>query len=82
MFRLGSSRTVVKPMRNGPGAAWRDFDVAVVGGGINGCGIAREAAGRDSLSEREALWRMAPHIIRPLRTNTTAAACSRTPIAA
>jgi glycerol-3-phosphate dehydrogenase len=94
-------------MRIGPGAAWRDFDVAVVGGGINGCGIAREAAGRgfsvflserddlasgtssastklihgglryleqyefrlvrESLSEREILWRMAPHIIRPLR---------------
>ena len=94
-------------MRIGPGAAWRDFDVAVVGGGINGCGIAREAAGRgfsvflcerddlasgtssastklihgglrypsstssalvrQSLSEREILGRMAPHIIRPLR---------------
>lgn len=83
------------------------FDVAVVGGGINGCGIARDAAGRglsvalieqddlasgtssastkmihgglrylehyafrlvrESLLEREALMRIAPHITRPLR---------------
>ncbi len=83
------------------------FDIAVIGGGINGCGIAREAAGRslsvllvekddlasgtssastklihgglrylehyefrlvrESLMEREVLWAMAPHIIRPLR---------------
>jgi glycerol-3-phosphate dehydrogenase len=85
----------------------RSFDLAIIGGGINGCGIAREAAGRrlsvflceqddlasgtssastklihgglrylehyelrlvrESLREREGLWRMAPHIIRPLR---------------
>jgi glycerol-3-phosphate dehydrogenase len=83
------------------------FDIAVIGGGINGCGIARDAAGRglsvylcerddlasgtssastklihgglryleyyefrlvrESLMEREVLWRAAPHIIRPLR---------------
>ena len=82
-------------------------DIAVIGGGVNGCGIARDAAGRglnvlllerddlasgtssastklvhgglrylehyafrlvrESLSEREVLWAMAPHIIRPLR---------------
>jgi glycerol-3-phosphate dehydrogenase len=84
-----------------------DFDIFIVGGGINGCGIARDAAGRgyavglcdkgdlasgtsswstklihgglrylehfefrlvrESLREREVLWRMAPHIIWPLR---------------
>ncbi len=83
------------------------FDVAIVGGGINGCGFARDAAGRgwsvilcekgdlaagtsswstklihgglrylenyefrlvrEALSEREVLWSIAPHIIRPLR---------------
>src|SRR3954470_14131074 len=83
------------------------FDIAVVGGGINGCGIARDAAGRglsvylceqndlasgtssaatklihgglryleyyefrlvrEALMERETLWRIAPHIIWPLR---------------
>jgi len=83
------------------------FDVAIVGGGINGCGIARDAAGRgwsvflcekgdlasatssastklihgglryleyyqfrlvrEALLERETLWRIAPHIIWPLR---------------
>lgn len=83
------------------------FDLAIVGGGINGCGIARDAAGRgarvllleqgdlasgtssastklihgglrylehyefglvrESLKERERLWRIAPHIISPLR---------------
>ena len=82
-------------------------DVFVIGGGINGCGIARDAAGRgysvylaemndlasgtssastklihgglrylefyefrlvrESLMEREVLWRMAPHIIHPMR---------------
>lgn len=84
-----------------------DVDVLVIGGGINGCGIARDAVGRgysvllaeqndlasgtsswstklihgglrylehyefrlvrEALQEREVLWRMAPHIIRPLR---------------
>ncbi|MEZ5537678.1 MAG: glycerol-3-phosphate dehydrogenase [Thiolinea sp.] len=83
------------------------YDIAIIGGGINGCGIARDAAGRglkillteqgdlaqgtssastklihgglrylehyefrlvrESLTEREVLWRMAPHIIWPMR---------------
>lgn len=83
------------------------FDLFIIGGGINGCGIARDAAGRGlsvclaeqgdlasgtssgstklihgglryleyyefalvrkALMEREVLWRMAPHIIKPLR---------------
>src|SRR5438105_2936608 len=83
------------------------FDLAIIGGGINGCGIARDAAGRglsvylcemgdlasgtssrstklihgglryleqydfrlvrEALAEREVLWRIAPHIVRPLR---------------
>ena len=85
----------------------RMFDLAIIGGGINGCGIARDAAGRgnsvflcemndlasgtsswstklvhgglryleyyefrlvrEALIEREILWQIAPHIIRPLR---------------
>lgn len=83
------------------------YDLAVIGGGVNGAGIARDAAGRgakvlllergdlatgtssnstklihgglrylehyefalvrESLSEREVLWGIAPHIIWPLR---------------
>jgi len=83
------------------------FDVAVVGGGVNGCGIARDAAVRgasvilfeqsdlasgtsssstklihgglrylehyefrlvrEALMEREVLWKIAPHIVWPLR---------------
>ena len=83
------------------------FDVAIVGGGVNGCGIARDAAGRgasvilfeqndlaggtsststklihgglryleyyefrlvrEALMEREVLWKIAPHIVWPLR---------------
>lgn len=83
------------------------FDVAIIGGGVNGCGIARDAAGRgasvvlfeqgdlagatssastklihgglrylehyefrlvrEALTEREVIWRAAPHIVRPLR---------------
>ncbi len=82
-------------------------DIFIIGGGINGCGIARDAVGRgysvflaemndlasgtsswstklihgglryleyyefrlvrEALMEREVLWAMAPHIIRPLR---------------
>lgn len=85
----------------------RSFDLAVIGGGINGCGIARDAVGRgasvvliergdlaqgtssastklihgglrylehyefalvrEALTERERLWAIAPHIIRPMR---------------
>lgn len=83
------------------------YDVFIIGGGINGCGIARDAAGRgysvglaemndlasgtsswstklihgglrylehyefrlvrEALMEREVLWGIAPHIVRPLR---------------
>ncbi|HEV3043798.1 MAG TPA: glycerol-3-phosphate dehydrogenase [Roseiarcus sp.] len=83
------------------------YDLAIIGGGINGCGIARDAAGRglkvylcekedlasgtssastklihgglryleyfefrlvrEALMEREILWRIAPHVIWPLR---------------
>src|SRR5438128_10783613 len=83
------------------------YDVVIIGGGINGAGIARDAAGRglrvllveqddlashtsswstklvhgglryleyyefrlvaEALAEREVLWQIAPHIIRPLR---------------
>ncbi len=82
-------------------------DLAIIGGGINGCGIARDAVGRgysvwlceqgdlggatssastkllhgglrylehyefrlvrEALIERERLWSIAPHIVRPLR---------------
>jgi len=89
------------------GTALPLYDVAIVGGGINGCGIARDAVGRgwsvflcdkgdlagatssaasklihgglryleyyqfrlvrEALLERETLWRIAPHIIWPLR---------------
>ncbi|XUM19606.1 glycerol-3-phosphate dehydrogenase [Bradyrhizobium oligotrophicum S58] len=85
----------------------RIYDLAIIGGGVNGCGIARDAAGRgnsvflcemndlasgtsswstklvhgglryleyyefrlvrEALIEREVLWQIAPHIIRPLR---------------
>src|SRR6201992_1457190 len=85
----------------------RIFDLAIIGGGVNGCGIARDAVGRghsvflcemhdlasgtsswstklvhgglryleyyefrlvrEALIEREKLWHIAPHIIRPLR---------------
>jgi glycerol-3-phosphate dehydrogenase len=84
-----------------------EYDIFVIGGGVNGCGIARDAAGRgfsvglaemgdlasgtssaatklihgglryleqyefrlvrESLLERETLWKSAPHIIWPLR---------------
>jgi len=85
----------------------RVVDLVVIGGGVNGCGVARDAAGRglsvvlcemndlasgtsswstklihgglrylehyefrlvrEALTEREILWALAPHIIRPLR---------------
>src|SRR6201995_5711733 len=92
----------------GPGKRLdRIFDLLIVGGGVNGCGIARDAVGRgnsvflcemndlasgtsswstklvhgglryleyyefhlvrEALIEREILWQIAPHIIRPLR---------------
>ncbi|GAA5106809.1 glycerol-3-phosphate dehydrogenase [Bartonella jaculi] len=83
------------------------YDLFIIGGGINGCGLARDAAGRgfkvglaemndlasgtssastklihgglrylehyefrlvrEALKEREIIWHMAPHIVRPLR---------------
>ncbi|AZI35821.1 glycerol-3-phosphate dehydrogenase [Caenibius tardaugens NBRC 16725] len=83
------------------------YDLIVIGGGVNGAGIARDAAGRggrvllleardlangtssastklvhgglryleyrefalvrEALQERETLWRIAPHIVRPMR---------------
>ena len=83
------------------------FDLIVIGGGVNGAGIARDAAGRggrvllleardlasgtssastklvhgglryleyrefalvrEALHERETIWRIAPHIVRPMR---------------
>ncbi|MCP4315964.1 MAG: glycerol-3-phosphate dehydrogenase [Hyphomicrobiales bacterium] len=86
---------------------YETYDIFVIGGGINGCGIARDAAGRgysvclaemddlasgtsssstklihgglrylehyefrlvrEALMEREVLWRIAPHIIWPMR---------------
>lgn len=95
------------PRHAAKGSKGVTYDIAVVGGGVNGCGIARDAAGRglsvflaeqddlasatssastklihgglrylehfafrlvrESLSEREVLYEMAPHIIRPLR---------------
>ena len=91
----------------GRGVDQDEYDIAVIGGGVNGCGIARDAAGRgarvlliekgdlgggtssastklihgglrylehyefglvrEALSERETLWRIAPHLIHPLR---------------
>jgi glycerol-3-phosphate dehydrogenase len=87
--------------------AMAEFDLAIIGGGINGAGLARDAAGRglsvllmeqndlgsgtsskstklihgglrylehgafrlvrEALAEREVLWRIAPHIVRPMR---------------
>ncbi|WP_182418570.1 glycerol-3-phosphate dehydrogenase [Bartonella sp. HY038] len=83
------------------------YDVFIIGGGVNGCGVARDAAGRgfkvglaemndiasgtssastklihgglryleqyafrlvrEALMEREVIWHIAPHIVRPLR---------------
>ena len=85
----------------------RIYDLVIIGGGINGCGVARDAAGRgwsvllaeaadlggatssastklihgglrylehrafrlvrEALQEREVIWRMAPHLVWPLR---------------
>ena len=96
-----------KPKRRDRATPIGLYDLAVIGGGINGCGIARDAAGRgwsvllceqgdlagatssastklihgglrylehrefrlvrEALMEREVLWRIAPHIVWPLR---------------
>ncbi len=107
--------------RRSPGKRLLDriFDLAIIGGGINGCGIARDAAGRgnsvflcemndlasgtsswstklvhgglryleyyefrlvrEALIEREILWQIAPHIIRPaaFRFAAPCRACAR-----
>ncbi len=96
------------PNRGPSTADWDPVvDLAIIGGGINGCGIARDAAGRgmsvylcemgdlasgtsswstklihgglrylehyefrlvrEALIEREVLWGIAPHVIRPIR---------------
>jgi glycerol-3-phosphate dehydrogenase len=97
-----------------------DFDLAIIGGGINGAGVARDAAGRGlkvvlieqhdlasgassassklihgglryleqgalrlvraSLSEREVLLRIAPHLVRPLRFVLPLNAARRSPL--
>jgi len=58
-----------------------DYDLCVIGGGINGAGIARDAVGRglrylehyefrlvkESLNERETLLGLAPHIVWPMK---------------
>jgi len=89
------------------GAQSQDYDLFIIGGGINGAGLARDAAGRgfkvclaemndlasgtssastklihgglrylehyefrlvrEALQERTVLWKIAPHIIHPLR---------------
>jgi glycerol-3-phosphate dehydrogenase len=94
-------------MSSDAAAPVQPFDLAIIGGGINGCGIGRDAAGRglrvvlfekddlasgtssastklihgglrylehyefrlvrEALIEREVLWAIAPHIIRPMR---------------
>jgi len=94
-----------------------DFDLAIIGGGINGAGIARDAAGRglkvllleqndlasgtssastklihgglrylaqgsvrlvrEALAEREALMRIAPHLVHPMRFVLPAEAADR-----
>lgn len=96
------------------------YDLAIIGGGINGAGIARDAAGRglrvllveqndlasgtssastklihgglrylehgafklvrEALIEREVLWRLAPHIIRPLRFTLPPQSGGRSPL--
>jgi glycerol-3-phosphate dehydrogenase len=92
---------------NRDSGALAQYDIFIIGGGVNGCGIARDAAGRgyrvglaemndlasgtssastklihgglrylehyefrlvrEALTEREILWAMAPHIVRPMR---------------
>src|ERR1700732_2550554 len=104
-----SESEIAKVNGRAPGKRLLDriFDLAIIGGGVNGCGIARDADGRgnsvflcemndlasgasswstklvhgglryleyyefrlvrEALIEREILWQIAPHIIRPLR---------------
>src|SRR6185437_4902481 len=107
LIEIESEIAEVKATRRGKRSLDRIFDLAIIGGGVNGCGIARDAAGRgnsvflcemndlasgtaswstklvhgglryleyyefrlvrEALIEREILWQIAPHIIRPLR---------------
>jgi glycerol-3-phosphate dehydrogenase len=107
LFESESEIAKVNGRAPGKGLLDKIFDLAIMGGGINGCGIARDAAGRgnsvflcemndlasgtsswstklvhgglryleyyefrlvrEALIEREILWQIAPHIIRPLR---------------
>lgn len=102
-----SPETRYRPQPRHPEGGATPVDIFIIGGGINGTGIARDAAGRglkialveqtdlaagtssassklihgglrylehyefrlvrESLMERETLWRLAPHLIRPLR---------------
>ncbi len=106
LFSLENGRDI-KRRPVGSQMTTEPFDIFVAGGGINGCGIARDAVGRgysvflaekndlasgtssmstklihgglryleyyefrlvrEALKEREVLWKMAPHIIWPLR---------------
>jgi glycerol-3-phosphate dehydrogenase len=107
LFQIESKIAKVNWRTPGEASLDRIFDLAIIGGGVNGCGIARDAAGRgnsvflcemndlasgtsswstklvhgglryleyyefrlvrEALIEREILWQIAPHIIRPLR---------------
>src|SRR6202048_4901531 len=107
LFKTESEIAKVNSRTPGKRPLDRIFDLAIIGGGVNGCGIARDAAGRgnsvflcemndlasgtsswstklvhgglryleyyefrlvrEALIEREILWQIAPHIIRPLR---------------
>jgi len=107
LIEIESEIAEVKATRRVKRSLDRIFDLAIIGGGVNGCGIARDAAGRgnsvflcemndlasgtsswstklvhgglryleyyefrlvrEALIEREILWQIAPHIIRPLR---------------
>jgi len=107
LFQIESEIADVKKRAPGKRLLDKIFDLAIIGGGINGCGIARDAVGRgnsvflcemndlasgtsswstklvhgglryleyyefrlvrEALIEREILWQIAPHIIRPLR---------------
>lgn len=98
---------MTSPTANLPVADQQPYDLAVIGAGINGAGIARDAAGRgarvlvleagdvargtssastklihgglrylehyefalvrESLTERERLWKIAPHVVWPMR---------------
>jgi glycerol-3-phosphate dehydrogenase len=107
LIRTESEIAEMKKRTPGEAPLDRTFDLAIIGGGVNGCGIARDAVGRgnsvflcemndlasgtsswstklvhgglryleyyefrlvrEALIEREILWQIAPHIIRPLR---------------